>query len=547
MHKPAAIEASVEASLTPRQQQILVLLRAGKVNKEIANELGIGLGTVKQHVVALFKKLKVRNRAMAVTHGMEVRATGSRPTAPSLNGDGLLERRPCVVLSVALPESAPAAACRLLHQTLATYAFDHDALFLARKGNAGDLIFGIQHPREHDLFLVLRAAHIVFRALAADDLALAAAALQGGLTAGMVIASMNRHGGWSGEALASPAIAQARELAQAAPPGRLALSASAEDLLQALSPCAPAPAAPASFTFQALDRLPWTAAADAQAPLGRDLELGRLDALLKSAIKGRRHLVYLEGETGMGKSNLCRYVAAQCARLGGNVRHFVCAPGGDGALVYALPDGQPTTLEALRAVLTPSVAAPPAAVIVDDAHLLGAEVLAELGRRESGAAGRLILIAGRRFADKAGSADETLRLGRLTQSATEQLVARTLGLSEAAPLVAKLSRAAAGVPLFALQLARQREHGPLPLPLRFVIGARMDSLGLDHLLLRRVAQASSPPDAAELAKTMKTSVDTVKTATALAVASGVLRSDDDHRFSFTHPLLRQAVIEALVE
>ncbi|CAG0983112.1 partial Putative HTH-type transcriptional regulator YhjB, partial [Rhodocyclaceae bacterium] len=48
--------------LTGRQRQILELLRAGKVNKEIANELGIGLGTVKQHVVAIFKKLKVRNR-----------------------------------------------------------------------------------------------------------------------------------------------------------------------------------------------------------------------------------------------------------------------------------------------------------------------------------------------------------------------------------------------------------------------------------------------------------------------------------------------------
>lgn len=545
MHKPAALEVSAEASLTPRQHQILVLLRAGKVNKEIASELGIGLGTVKQHVVALFKKLKVRNRAMAVTHGMEVRATGNRPTAPSLSGDGLLERRPCVVLSVALPESAPAAACRLLHQTLATYAFDHDALFLARKGNAGDLIFGIQHPREHDLFLVLRAAHIVFTALAADDLALAAA-LHGGLTAGMVIASMNRHGGWSGEALASPAIAQARELAQAAPPSRLVLSASAEDLLQALSPCAPAPAAHQSFTFKGLDRLPWTAGADPQAPLGRDLELERLDALLASALKGQRHLVYLEGETGMGKSNLCRYVAAQCAGRGGQVHHFVCAPGGRGPLIYALPDGQPTTVNAMRTILMAPAAALPEAVIVDDGHLLSAEVLAELSRREAGAAGRLMLIAGRRFAEKASRANETLRLGRLTQSATEQLVARTLGLTDAAPLVAKLSRDAAGVPLFAIQLARQREHGPLPLPLRFVIGARLDSLGLDHVLLRHIAQGA-PRDVAELAKVMNAPDETVKTATALAVASGVLRSDDDHRFSFTHPLLRQAVIEALVE
>lgn len=544
MHKPAAVEAPAEAPLTPRQRQILGLLRAGKVNKEIAQELGIGLGTVKQHIVALFKKLKVRNRAMAVNHGMEVGTTGERRSAPRLQGDGLLERRPCIVLSIILPDAAPEASARLFHQTLATYAFDHDALFLARKANAGDLIFGIQHPREHDLFLVLRAAHIVFRALAAHDAALAAA-LHGALAAGMVVASMNRHGGWSGEAIASPAIAQARELAHAAPSGCLALSASAEELLQALSPCAPAPAAHKSFTFQALDRLPWNAGCDQQAPIGRDLELARLDALLAATIAGECRLVYLEGETGMGKSNLCRYVAARCALQGGRAHHFVCAPDSEAALVYELPEGQPTAIDAIVAALTAPAAARPEAVIIDDGHLLTAEVLAELSR--AGAAGRLVLIAGRRLAEKAARADETLRLGRLTQSATEQLVARTLGLTEAAPLVVKLSRDAAGVPLFAIQLARQRERGPLPLPLRFVIGARMDSLGLDHLLLRRVARKSPPLSLAELADAMNTSVSMVKAATALAVASGVLRRDDENRFSFTHPLLRQAVIEAQVE
>jgi len=51
----------------------------------------------------------------------------------------------------------------------------------------------------------------------------------------------------------------------------------------------------------------------------------------------------------------------------------------------------------------------------------------------------------------------------------------------------------------------------------------------------------------ELAATMDTSIAAVKTATALAIASGVLHRDDENRFSFTHPLLRQAVIEAQVE
>lgn len=543
MHKPTSIETLAEASLTPRQQQILGLLRAGKVNKEIARELDISLGTVKQHVVALFKKLKVRNRAMAVSHGLKFGASGNRAEAPKLTGEGLLERRPCVVLSVVLPESVPADAGRLMHQTLATYAFDHDALFLARKGNAGDLIFGIQHPREHDLFLVLRAAHIVFRALATQDVAFADA-LRGGLTAGMVVASVNRHGGWSGEAIASPAIAQARELAHAAQPGRLALSPSAEDLLQALSPCAPTPVVPDFFSFQALDRFPWNTGCDPEAPVGRDLELKRLEAALESAAAGAHRLVYLEGETGMGKSRLCRWLATRCTARGGRVHHFVCAPDSGGLLIYALPDGKPTTIAAVRETLAATPAARPEAVIVDDGHLLAADILAALTQLGANTAGRLVVIAARRLPETAAKADETLRLGRLTQSATEQLVGRILGATDLSPLATKISRDAVGVPLFAIQLARQHEPGPLPLPLRFVIGARMDSLGLDHVLLRRVAHESSPRSLAELAADMNASLDTVQAATALAVASGVLRNDDQGRFSFTHPLLRRAVIDA---
>jgi DNA-binding CsgD family transcriptional regulator len=52
--------------LTPRQEQILSLLTEGKSNKEIAEELGIQQGTVKQHLFVLFRRLGVVNRAKAV-------------------------------------------------------------------------------------------------------------------------------------------------------------------------------------------------------------------------------------------------------------------------------------------------------------------------------------------------------------------------------------------------------------------------------------------------------------------------------------------------
>src|SRR5689334_13002536 len=48
--------------LTERQRQVLALLLQGKPNKLISRELGLAQGTVKIHVTAILKKLKVANR-----------------------------------------------------------------------------------------------------------------------------------------------------------------------------------------------------------------------------------------------------------------------------------------------------------------------------------------------------------------------------------------------------------------------------------------------------------------------------------------------------
>lgn len=50
---------------TPRQMQLIALLAEGKANKEIADELRIASGTVKQHLVVLFRKMGVPNRSKA--------------------------------------------------------------------------------------------------------------------------------------------------------------------------------------------------------------------------------------------------------------------------------------------------------------------------------------------------------------------------------------------------------------------------------------------------------------------------------------------------
>lgn len=52
--------------LTPRQREILMMIRQGRSNIEIAEALDLTVGTVKIHITAIFKALGVRNRTQAM-------------------------------------------------------------------------------------------------------------------------------------------------------------------------------------------------------------------------------------------------------------------------------------------------------------------------------------------------------------------------------------------------------------------------------------------------------------------------------------------------
>lgn len=53
------------ATLTPQQFKVLTRIAEGRLNKQIADDLGIQERTVKAHVSAIFEKLGVRNRTQA--------------------------------------------------------------------------------------------------------------------------------------------------------------------------------------------------------------------------------------------------------------------------------------------------------------------------------------------------------------------------------------------------------------------------------------------------------------------------------------------------
>jgi DNA-binding NarL/FixJ family response regulator len=59
------------AKLTPRENEVLLLLSKGGVDKEIAQAMGISVWTVHGHIKKIFERLNVRTRTEAVVRYLE--------------------------------------------------------------------------------------------------------------------------------------------------------------------------------------------------------------------------------------------------------------------------------------------------------------------------------------------------------------------------------------------------------------------------------------------------------------------------------------------
>jgi DNA-binding NarL/FixJ family response regulator len=69
-------KSSIATRLTPREEEVLILLSKGFVNKEVAAKLGVSYETVRDHLRHIYEKLHVHSRGEAVARFKEKQEAG---------------------------------------------------------------------------------------------------------------------------------------------------------------------------------------------------------------------------------------------------------------------------------------------------------------------------------------------------------------------------------------------------------------------------------------------------------------------------------------
>lgn len=532
--------------LTGRQLEILALLKAGKANKEIAYELGIGVGTVKQHVVALFRKLKVTNRAMAISRGMDMASQGGKRASGALadGADGVIELRPACVLSIAPEPGADGdlASWRQLQDCAMGVIGGLDATMVAT-GKGVDIILGLHRARDDD---AARAVQIGREIVAALATAGAAWTLRAGLASGSLAASTHRCGGWTGETVAGRTIGRARALRAEAEPGTVLADPASVRLLAFIRRVEPAGRVANQVIPLGRSRRDRAAEGTQVRLLERDSELQALRLHIDALRAGRGGVVALVGEAGMGKTSLGHAFGQECRAAGVAWMEGRCS-------AVRGEDNVP----AIAAAAERAAERRPLAVMIDDGHFAGPADFEPLARLAEAARSRslLLLVAGRRGmveALRGVRVDREIRLGRLSDASMDALI-RSHGGAMNKAVAAGIAHLARGVPLFAIELARaardagtrQPDDLPIPLALLTLVTSRCDIFGLDRMLLRLAAREElvSPT---QLAALWPGSQDSLRQELDRAVRAGILIERDDGMVAFAHPMIRAVLQRTLL-
>ncbi|MBF0560846.1 MAG: AAA family ATPase [Alphaproteobacteria bacterium] len=555
--------------LSDRQAEVLTLLKAGKANKDIARELGIGLGTVKQHLVALFKKLHVTNRVQAVSRDFEPRVTPPPPPALPDPADGSMELRPATVLSLSALSGGilqDVETWQRLQKACSAAICDLDAGLISRPGVGVDIIFGLHHVYEDNAVRAARVASDVARRLRKES---ASEMIHAGIASGYLMASMQRRGGWTGETVAGRIVTLARDLKDMAAPGQARMD-HASSLLMAFAlrarnriPVSPSQL-PLTLSLLGNDPEPW-ATTPPPAPLlvGRADERRTLDDFIGRLEQGRGALVWVEGESGMGKTTLCHAFGAMCVHQ--KLRWLEGRCGDDGDLSGLLrrlggsPSGEQPLIESLFDTVAAIVAQEPLVLMIDDLHLANGPTTDLVQRLATltPTAPLLLLGVGRKIRQPALCAliaNAALKLRHLPPGDIETLIDNSTPSPLSRPSVAAITRLARGVPLFATELARQAivigwsaESGssipPLPLTLVTLILSRVDEMPLDRSLLSAVAR-KGPCAVARLRAEWRGDLSEFDKELDLAVRAGLLSmppGNEPIQVGFSHPLVTEVL------
>jgi DNA-binding CsgD family transcriptional regulator len=316
--------------LTPRQKEIVSLIEQGRSNKEIAALLDIGVGTVKQHVAALFRRLNVTSRAQAVA-ALRGLSSSDQMEQPLSSPANRLVQAPlaqessalgaeCRVLSIAALTLEPAESMaqalgtrRLVEQIENLASFGRQAAetlggqCFERAGQGIEIRFGLIRARSDDAQRAVRAARFVMDRLAADENE--GPQPKGGIATGVGV--VLAQSGLSARPLASAELAHAWRLAHSAPVGRL-LACEATQRLTADSLIFETPSAHPGLGRAALVRGEAALQAPAALPSPRQ-------ALIEKVLElhTQSPCLAIEAAPGQGRTTLAASLAKRIDAAGG--------------------------------------------------------------------------------------------------------------------------------------------------------------------------------------------------------------------------------------
>ena len=338
--------------------------------------------------------------------------------------------------------------------------------------------------------------------------------------------------------------------------------------------------------------------------IGRAAELAELEAALADAGDGRPSMVFLAGESGVGKSRLLSELERHAGERGGLVLAGDCVDLGESELPYVplvaalrplARSGDPALTAPVRAAVAPLLpgqapvaaeesaedgaqarlfegllslldalgAERPVLLLIEDLHWADRSTRAALAfLARSLVAERVLVVCSyrpdelhRRHPLRPLLADleraphaRRITLGPLTRAELADQLADILGAPPDAELLERLWSRSGGNPLYCEELlaAGLDGRGAAPDTLRDALMLRVESLPDPAQEILRLVAVGQRTDHPLLIATSGLDERTLRDAQREAVDSHILVADDDGRYRFRHALLREVVEDDLL-